>query len=326
MTPTEFLDSIKERARQLNRHIVYPDATDERAIRAARIVTDEGIARMTLVGDEKSIRAKASAIDIPLAGIDVADPAVSPQTKEFADTFYELRKHKGIQPAEAAATVRQPLYFGAMMVRSYLAHGSVAGSLSTTGDVIRAGILCIGLQDGIQTVSSFFLMVFPEAVYGFADCAVLPDPTADQLADIAIVTSDNYRRLLETPARTAMLSFSTKGSAEHDLVGKVQEALTLARQKRADLQIDGELQFDAAVVPEIGKRKAPGSIIAGNANVLIFPDLNSGNIAYKIAQRWGGAEAIGPIVQGLKKPAFDLSRGCSVEDIVSVTAFNAVMS
>jgi phosphate acetyltransferase len=226
---------------------------------------------------------------------------------------------------EASRLMQQPLYFGSMMVREGIADGSVAGSLSTTGEVMRSAILTIGLKPGIKTVSSFFVMAFPERILLYADCAVLPLPDASQLADIAIATTDNYRILMQEDPCTAMLSFSTKGSAEHELIDKVVEATRLCNERRPDLLIDGELQYDAAVVPAIGAKKAPGSKVAGNANVLVFPDLQSGNIGYKIAQRMGGAEALGPIVQGLAKPAYDLSRGCSVNDIVVTTAFNAVM-
>jgi phosphate acetyltransferase len=201
----------------------------------------------------------------------------------------------------------------------------VAGSLSTTGDVMRAGLQIIGMPEGISVVSSFFVMVFPTKLFSFSDCAVVPDPTAEQLADIAITTAINHKKLISEEPYVAMLSFSTKGSASHPLVEKVQKATEIARKKRPDLKIDGELQLDTAIVPKVAAQKAPGSEVGGKANVLIFPDLNAGNIGYKLAQRLGGAEAVGPVVQGLKKPAFDLSRGCSVDDIVNTTAINVLI-
>jgi phosphate acetyltransferase len=318
------IDEIRAKAKQLKKHIVLPDAMDERAIQAARIILDEQIANISLIGNEDSIRDKAHQLGVGLEKIRIVDPEKSEKLTDFTHVFFNLRKAKGVQFEQAQQTMKLPLFFGAMMVRENMADGSVAGSLSTTSDVIRAGIQIVGMPPGIAVVSSFFLMVLPYTVYSYADCGVVPDPTAEQLADIAISTAENHRKLTGEEPRIAMLSFSTKGSASHPSVEKVQKATAIVKQKRPDLIIDGELQLDAAIVPSVSVKKAPGSPVAGTANVLIFPDLNAGNIGYKLTQRLGGAEAFGPIIQGLKKPCYDLSRGCSVSDIVTMVAINSV--
>lgn len=326
MAEIELLKQIREKASQKRRTIVLPESHDERVLRAAEILTKEKVASIITLGNEDKIRNDASKLGVDLQGVRVIDPDKSDKLSDFANIFYNQRKHKGVTIEQARETVRRDIFFAGMMVREGMAHGSVSGSFATTADVTRAALFCVGLGEGMSILSSFFLMVMPDKVYSFADCAVNPNPDPNQLADIAIATADNHKKLTGEEPYIAMLSFSTKGSAEHELIDKVRLATKTVKEKRPDLKVDGELQFDAAVVDSVGKKKAPGSEVAGRANVLVFPDLNAANIGYKIAQRLGKAEAVGPVNQGLKKPFFDLSRGCYVDDIVNTAAIACLMA
>ncbi|MBU0474550.1 MAG: phosphate acetyltransferase [Bacteroidetes bacterium] len=322
----KLLVEMKEKAKQRKRRIVLPESHDERVLKAAQILIKENIAEVIIIGNEEKIKTDAEKLDIDLIGVKVIDPQTSELTEEFAELFYESRKHKGVTLDDAKEIMKKDLFFGAMLVREGKADGSVAGSTASTGDVLKAAFQCVGMPKGISVVSSLFLMIFPDKTYSYADCAVVPNPDAAQLADIAISTADNHKKLTGEDANVAMLSFSSMGSAKHEDVDKVIEATKIAKEKRPDLNIDGELQFDAATMESIGKKKAPNSTVAGKANVLVFPTLDAGNIGYKIAQRLGGAEAVGPVVQGLKKPLFDLSRGCSVDDIVNTSVLACLMA
>lgn len=322
----KIMEDIINRASSRKKTIILPESHDDRVIKAAEILSKRKIASVITIGNEDKVLGKAKELGCDLSGVRIIDPEKSDKLSDFTNIYFNLRKKKGISIEVARETMKKDLFFGAMMIKESMADGSVAGSTASTADVLRAGIQCIGMPEGISTVSSFFLMIIPEKTYSFADCAVVPAPDAEQLADIAITTAVNHQKLTGEDPYIAMLSFSTKGSAEHESVDKVIQAAELVRKKHPDLNIDGELQFDAAIIDSIGRRKAPGSKVAGRANVLIFPDLNAGNIGYKIAQRLGKADAVGPVVQGLKRPFFDLSRGCSVDDIVNTSAIAVLMS
>jgi len=322
----KLLVEMREKAKLRKKCIVLPESHDERVLKAAEILVNENIAEVITIGNEEKIKLDAEKLGVNLSGVKIIDPTTSELTEEFAQIFYESRKHKGVTLEEAKETMKKDLFFGAMLVREAKADGSVAGSTASTGDVLKAAFQCVGMPKGISVVSSLFLMIFPDKTYSYADCAVVPNPDAAQLADIAISTADNHKKLTGEEANVAMLSFSTMGSAKHIDVDKVLEATKIANEKRPDLNIEGELQFDAATIESIGKKKAPNSKVAGKANVLVFPTLDAGNIGYKIAQRLGGAEAVGPVVQGLKKPLFDLSRGCSVDDIVNTSVLACLMA
>jgi phosphate acetyltransferase len=326
MANLDLINDIKQNAKKVKKTIVLPESHDDRVLKAAEILTKEEIVKVITLGNEEKIREKAKKIGADLSKVRLIDPEKSEMLSDFSNIFFNLRKHKGVTIEAARETMKKDLFFGAMLVKESMADGFVAGSTASTGDVLRSALQVVGMPEGTSVVSSFFLMIFPERVFSFADCAVVPNPDAAQLADIAITTAENHKKLTGEEAYVAMLSFSTKGSAQHELIDKVIEATAIAKEKRPDLNIDGELQFDAAIIDGIGQKKAPGSKVAGRANVLVFPDLQAGNIGYKIAQRLGGAEAVGPVVQGLKKPLFDLSRGCSVDDIVNTSAISALMA
>ncbi len=326
------LDRVREKARKDLRKIVFPEGDEKRTVQAAAILKKEGLVEPVLLGSEESIRKMAEETGSDLQGITCVDPLTSEKAASYAAALYALRKAKGVSEEDAKQLVQDVMYYGMMMVKLGDADGLVSGAVHTTGDMLRPALQLIKTKPGIRTVSSSFLMDCPNKSLGddglliYADGVVVPNPTAEELAEIAVTAADTAHDLcgVEVP-KVALLSFSTKGSAKHELVNKVQQAVEIAHRLRPDLLLDGEMQFDAAIVPEVGASKAPGSPVAGQANVLIFPDLQAGNIGYKITQRIGGAEAFA-VLQGLAKPCNDLSRGCSVEDIVNTAVSTAVQA
>jgi phosphate acetyltransferase len=328
-----FSDIVWERARGIQAHIVLPESTDARMLHAAARVMELGLARkITLVGNPAEIRRLAEKEGADLSRVEIVDHLGEGNLEDFADSFYDLRKAKGLSREEALSSMKNPLYYGAMMVRKGLAEGMVAGAVNSSANLLRAAFTVVGLTPGNKTASSCFVMILPDRAFGregqmiFADCATVPSPDAHQLADIAIASAETGKSLLGLDPVIAMLSFSTKGSATHESLDKVVHAVDIVRKRRPDIVIDGELQADAAVVEAVAQTKCPGSPVKGMANILIFPDLNAGNIAYKLVQRLAKAEAFGPILQGLAKPVNDLSRGCSTDDIVNVTTITAVQT
>lgn len=331
----QLFERLKLRDKGSVKRIVLPEGTEERNLKAADMIIADGLAKIILLGNPEEVNAKAKALGLANIGnATIIDPTDNTNIDKYAPLFFELRKSKGISMDDARRYTANELYFGCLMVKAGDADGMVSGAIHTTGDVLRAAFQVIKTRPGINTVSGAFIMILPEdSPYGenglmvFADCAVVPDPDAAQLAQIAVCTAETAREIAGIDPHVAILSFSTKGSAKHERVDKVIEATRIAREMAPSLHLDGELQTDAAIVPEVAKLKAPHSDVAGKANVLIFPSLEVGNIAYKLVQRLAGAEAVGPLLQGLAAPVSDLSRGCSAEDIyktIIMTASQAI--
>jgi len=329
----DFIAETWNKAKKLNRTIVLPETEDARVLRAAELIAKSKLARVILVGDQAKMKGVAGAGDVNLSQTTIIDPMKHPKLDKYIQTLKDKRAHKGmtIEKARHLLTRDYP-FFGAMLVDQGEADGMVTGATHFTADTLHAVLECIGKAPNQSLISSFFVMVLQDKNFGedgvlfYADCGVIPNPTSEQLADIAVQTAESFRKLMGSEPRIAMLSFSTKTSAVHPDVDKVINATRIAKEKRPDLLLDGELQLDAALIPSIGERKSPGSLVAGKANVLIFPDLDAGNIGYKLTERLAHAQAFGPLLQGEAKAVNDLSRGCSIEDIVNVTAITAVQS
>lgn len=324
---SQLIQEYKEIVRPAQKTIVLPEGEDPRVIAAAKAIVADGFAKVILLGDEAQIRAKAGDA---LKDVPVINPKTSPKLQEYADFLYELRKAKGLTPEQAYALCQDVMYYGVIMVKKGEADGMVGGACHATSDLLRPALQIIKSKAGIKAVSGFFIMYKPEAEKFskllFADCAITPFPTSEELADFAISSNESARKFLGAEPRIAMLSFSTKGSAKNDDCVKVADAVKIVKERAPEIEIEGEIQFDAAVAPEVGALKCPGSKVAGYANVFVFPDLNAGNIGYKIAQRLGGYNAYGPICQGMAMPVNDLSRGCVADDIVAVVAITALQS
>ncbi len=329
---SKFMDGIIAKAKSDKKTVVLAEGSDMRTIRAAAKVLKDEIANIIILGDESEIKKMAESENLDISDAKLINPKTSPDKAAYADKFYELRKAKGMTPEKALETLDNVLYFGTMMVKSGDADGMVAGAINATANVLRPALQILKTAPGTKLVSAFFAMIVPDCEYGengafvFSDCGLNQDPTADELSEIAISSAQSFKNLFGAEPKVAMLSHSSYGSAKHTLVEKVVEATRLAKEKAPELKLDGELQLDAAIVPEIGKAKAPDSAIAGHANVLIFPNLDAGNIGYKLVQRLAKAEAYGPVLQGIAAPVNDLSRGCNADDIAGVVAITCVQA
>ncbi len=328
----DLLKEIRERAKKNPKRIVLPEGEEERTIKATAEILKEGIAEISLLGEGSKIKDKAQSLKVDMGKVRIIEPEKSEKLEEYTNTYCEIRKEKGISKDEALSVMKEPLFYGAMMVKKGEVDGSISGAIHTTAETIRPALQIIKTAPGVKKVSSSFLMILKNKEFGengaliFADCAILPNPNEEELADIAMASAKTAKDLMGCEPRVAMLSFSTKGSAKHKLVDKVVKATEIVKEKAPGLLVDGELQADAALIPEVASQKAPKSSIAGKANVLIFPDLNSANIGYKLVQRLVGTQAIGPILQGLARPVNDLSRGCSVEDIINLVAITSLQT
>ena len=328
----ELLDQIKMKARQLQKRIVLAEGTEIRTLKAAQIIINEQLARVILLGDPDKIEEITFKEAIDISGAEIVNPLNDPKRESYAEMMVEIRKSKGLTIPEALEALNDPLVFGPMMIKAGDADGEIAGAINATGDVLRPALQYVKTLPGVSVVSGVFFMLFKDKSVGdngvlvFADCAVMPDPDEQQLAEIAVTTAKTAKSIANIEPRIAMLSFSTKGSAKHPLVNKVVNATKIAKEMAPELLIDGEMQLDAALVPSVGQLKSPGSKVAGNANVLVFPGLEAANIGYKLVQRLAGAEAIGPVLQGMAAPINDLSRGCSVSDIVNMVAITATQA
>jgi len=327
-----FMKKIWNKAQSDIKTIVLPEGHEERTLKACEKIKKNSLANIKLIGNTIEIKEKAAKLGVNLEGIDIINPETSDLSERYATEFYELRKNKGMTIEKSKEILKDPLYFATMMLKLGDVDGLVSGAIHTTGDLLRPGLQIVKTAPGSSVVSGFFIMIVPNCEYGeeglfiFSDCAVNPNPNSEDLASIAIATADTARKFCDIEPRVAMLSFSSMGSANHELVDKVRHATVIAQELRPDLLIDGEFQLDTAIVQDVADKKAPNNKVAGKANVLVFPDLQSGNIGYKLVERLAKAKAIGPICQGFAKPINDLSRGCSVDDIVDVVAITAVQA